>query len=260
MAEDTLKSFYPRIEILDDDYEIKLLHRKRRIAVLLPHDYYQTDKKYPVLYLHDGQNLFDEYAPYGNWGIDKSLDKLAQHNKGDVIIVAIDHGGKLRIQEYLPYATPRYTEAEGNLYIEFMLRELKPMIDKRYRVLPDRIHTGIGGSSLGGLISLYAGFRYTEVFGKMMIFSPSLWISDEIYKLAKSYKPAGPTDIYLYAGGMESANHYGRVLRLDNMLQEKRKYDGFNLNFVLNPIGRHMEIHWGAQFPLAVDWLFYDKY
>ena len=153
MTGEAINTFYPRIEILDNAYEIHQLGRTRRIAVLLPHNYYQTDKKYPVLYLHDGQNLFDEYAPYGNWGVDKSLEKLARSGFGDVIIVAIDHGGVLRIQEYLPYSTPRYTEAEGHLYLKFMLEDLKPMIDNKYRVLRNREATGIGGSSLGGLIS-----------------------------------------------------------------------------------------------------------
>ena len=260
MTGEVLNSYYPRIEILDEAYEIPQLGRNRRISVLLPHDYYQTDKKYPVLYLHDGQNLFDEYAPYGNWGVDKTMESLAKKGIGDVIIVAIDHGGVLRIQEYLPYSTPRYTEAEGNLYLKFMLDDLKPMIDSRFRVKTDRKSTGIGGSSLGGLISLYAGFKHTDVFGNMMIFSPSLWISEEIYIMAKDFSPKGPTDIYLYAGGMESANHYGQVLRLENILQEKRRHDDFDLIFSHNPTGQHKEIHWGEQFPLALKWLYYNKY
>ncbi|HRO09485.1 MAG TPA: alpha/beta hydrolase-fold protein [Saprospiraceae bacterium] len=260
MTDQLTKSYQPIIEILDSGFEIPQLGRKRRIAVLLPYDYYESDKKYPVLYLHDGQNLFDEYAPYGNWGIDKSLVSLSEEGIFNAIIVAIDHGGELRIQEYLPYSTPRYTQAEGDLYIRFMLEDLKPMIEEKYRVLGDRASTGIGGSSLGGLISLYAGFQHPDKFGKMMIFSPSLWISEAIYTLAKTFTPGGPTDIYLYAGGMESANHYGQVMRLDNILQEKRKYDGFDVIFAHNPSGRHSEINWGQQFPIAFKWLFYSKY
>lgn len=260
MIMEAIRPYYPVIEIIDEAYEIPQLGRQRRVSVLLPHDYFNTSKKYPVLYLHDGQNLFDEYAPYGNWGIDASLEKLAAQGLGEIIIVAIDHGGPLRIQEYLPYSTPRYTEAEGHLYLSFMLEDLKPFIDGRYRVLPGRENTGIGGSSLGGLISLYAGFTYPDIFGKKMIFSPSLWISDEIYEMARSFVPKGATDIYLYAGGMESANHYGQVLRLETILQEKRRYTGFDLTFSHNPTGQHREIHWGEQFPLALKWLFFNKY
>ncbi|MBK9254407.1 MAG: alpha/beta hydrolase [Saprospiraceae bacterium] len=258
--ESAQKIYYPKIEILAEEYEIPQLDRKRRISVLLPHNYEKTEKRYPVLYLHDGQNLFDEYAPYGNWGVDKSLARLSHEGYGDVIIVAIDHGGKLRIQEYLPYNTPRYTDVQGELYLKFMLEDLKPMIDSKYRVLPDRKHTGIGGSSLGGLISLYAGMTYKHVFGKMMIFSPSLWISEEIYHKAKSFIPYDKTDIFLYAGGMESANHYGNVLRLENLLQQKRKYDDFDIIFSHNPSGEHREIHWGEQFPQALKWLYFSKY
>lgn len=260
MIQSATRPYYPIIDIIDDAYEIPQLRRHRRIAVLLPYDYHTSGKSYPVMYLHDGQNLFDEYAPYGNWGVDKSLEDLASKGLGDVIIVAIDHGGELRIQEYLPYTTPRYTEAEGNLYIDFMLNDLKPMIDSRYRVKSDRKSTGIGGSSLGGLISLYAGIRYSEVFGNMMIFSPSLWISEEIYKMAMMYEPAGQTDIYLYAGGMESANHYAQVAQLDNILQSKRHMANLDVIFSHNPQGQHKEIHWGHQFPLALKWLYFSKF
>jgi len=250
----------PIIEILAEEYEIPQLGRKRRISVLLPHDYYETNKRYPVLYVHDGQNLFDDYAPYGNWGIDKSLENLSAEGKGDVIIVAIDHGGVLRIKELLPYSTLKYSEAEGQLYLKFMMETLKPMIDVRYRVRPDRENTGIGGSSLGGLLSLYAGIKYKHIFSKMLIFSPSLWISDEIYNMARTFVPFGQTDIYLYAGGMESANHYGNVLRLESILQEKRKYDYFDVIFCHNPSGEHKEIYWGQQFPVAMKWLYHQKY
>jgi predicted alpha/beta superfamily hydrolase len=260
MIQHITRPYYPIIEILDEAYEIPQLGRHRRIAVLLPHDYYQSDKTYSVLYLHDGQNLFDEYAPYGNWGIDGALAKLASEGLSDVIVVAIDHGGVLRIQEYLPYSTPRYTEAEGYLYIKFMLDDLKPMIDSKYRVKSGRKSTGIGGSSLGGLISLYAGFKHHDVFGNLMIFSPSLWISEEIYEMAHDFQPQYPTDIYLYAGGMESANHFAQVSRLDKILQEKRWKDEFDIIFSQNPTGQHKEIHWGQQFPLALRWLYFSKF
>jgi predicted alpha/beta superfamily hydrolase len=260
MIQNQTRPYYPIIDVIDDAYEIPQLKRHRRIAVLLPHDYHRSGKSYPVMYLHDGQNLFDEYAPYGNWGVDKTLESLSSQGLGDVIIVAIDHGGVLRIQEYLPYSTPRYTEAEGNLYLDFMLYDLKPMIDARYRVKADRKSTGIGGSSLGGLISLYAGMRYPDVFGNMMIFSPSLWISDEIYKMAMDYNPSDETDIYLYAGGMESANHYAQVAQLDSILQSKRSSTNLDVIFSHNPLGQHKEIHWGHQFPLALKWLYFSKF
>ncbi|MBK8390332.1 MAG: alpha/beta hydrolase [Saprospiraceae bacterium] len=244
---------YPKIEIIDEAYEIPQLGRSRRISVLLPFDYDQTDKEYAVLYLHDGQNLFNEYAPYGNWAVDKALKLLADHGYSDLIVVAIDHGGELRIKELLPYNTQRFRESEGELYLNFMMHTLKPMIDSRYRVRKGRESTGIGGSSLGGLISLYAGFNFSSVFGKLMIFSPSLWVSKKIYHEAEFMNFHEPTTMYLYAGGMESPTHLQNVNKLNEILVRK---DNLTLRYVTNPEGKHQEVFWGEQFPMAVDFLY----
>lgn len=253
-------SFRPIIEVIDNNFEIPQLQRTRRISVLLPHDYYDTDKNYPVLYLHDGQNLFDDYAPYGNWGVDKALERLSSLGKSDLIIVAIDHGGELRIKELLPFKTRRFKDSEGELYLQFMMDTLKPLIDGKYRVKHGRESTGIGGSSLGGLISLYAGFRYPDVFGKLLIFSPSLWISNDIYMLALNFPNNYHTDFYLYAGGLESETHLDSVTKLAQILTGKNAFNGnIDIKFVTNPNGRHQEVYWGEQFPLAADFLFFKK-
>jgi predicted alpha/beta superfamily hydrolase len=137
------KSYQPIIEIIEEDYEIPQLKRRRRISALLPHDYHQVEKKYPVLYLHDGQNLFDENSPYGNWAIDQSLGEMAASGFGDIIVVAVDHGGEDRINEYMPFNSSEYGKGQGKLYIRFLMESLKPYIDKKYRVLSDGAHTGI---------------------------------------------------------------------------------------------------------------------
>ncbi|MBK8112306.1 MAG: hypothetical protein IPK46_19315 [Saprospiraceae bacterium] len=103
----------PLINVIDEDYLIPHLNRRRRVAALLPHNYATSNKTYPVLYLHDGQNLFDDHAPFGNWGVDKQLAVLAELGI-EVIVIAIDHGGKERIAEYLPYDNPKFTEKKGN--------------------------------------------------------------------------------------------------------------------------------------------------
>jgi predicted alpha/beta superfamily hydrolase len=250
--------YYPNIEILAEEYEIPQLNRKRRISVLLPHDYNYSGRYYPVLYLHDGQNLFDDYAPFGNWGVDKTLAHLSSMGLGDVIVVAIDHGGSLRIQEYLPFENHRFKESEGQLYLKFMMENLKPIIDSKYRVKSSRDSTGIGGSSMGGLISLYAGLSYPEIFGKLMIFSPSLWISSEIFTMARNYTCEWPTRMYLYAGGMESDTHYDNVRLLYNLMKLKRSANAeLKLKMAHNPEGRHSEIFWGEQFPEALQWLYH---
>ena len=157
-----MKNYQPIIEIIEEDYEIPQLKRHRRIAVLLPFDYYENDKEYPVLYLHDGQNLFDEESPFGNWAIDQSLGRLASQGSGDVVVVSIDHGGEDRLNEYLPFNTRKYGKGQGKLYIQFLMETLMPYVEKHFRVLTDGDHTGIGGSSMGALISLYAGLSFPD--------------------------------------------------------------------------------------------------
>ena len=113
----TLTDFNPIIETIEEAYEIPQLNATRRISALLPHNYYTSEKRYPVLYLQDGQNLFNTMAQYGDWAIDKSLAKLAENGLADIIIIAINHGEEERISEYLPYYHPRFGQGKGNFYI-----------------------------------------------------------------------------------------------------------------------------------------------
>ena len=147
----------PIIEVIEQDYEIPQLGVKRKISALLPADYHDTDKVYPVLYLQDGQNLFNPHAPFGDWGIDHSLTGLAEQGMTDIIIIAIDHGEEERIYEYSPYYNPLFGEGKGKQYVSFLTDTLVPYINEHFRVSTRRHDTGIGGSSMGGLISLYAG-------------------------------------------------------------------------------------------------------
>ena len=252
------QTFLPVIRVIEEAYEIPQLGRERRIAALLPHDYEQTDKKYPVLYLNDGQNLFDDNAPFGNWGVDKSLAWMASKGLREVIIIAIDHGHKDRITEYAPFSNRRVGEAEGKLYLRFLLETLKPYVDKHFRVLADAPNTGIGGSSMGGLISLYAGFAFPKVFTKWMVFSPSMWIAPRIYRMAKNFSHVyHPSSLYLYAGAQESKNHLPNVLRLSEILmQTGLTADQFKMELSINPEGTHSEHFWGIEFPKAVQWLY----
>jgi predicted alpha/beta superfamily hydrolase len=250
----------PIIKVIEENYEIPQLNATRKISALLPHDYYETDKSYPVLYLQDGQNLFHPEAPYGNWAIDKSMGKLKQEGFGDIIIVAVDHGEEERINEYLPYNHPRFGEGKGKFYIQFLIQKLIPYINKNFRTLSDFKHTGIGGSSMGGLISLHAGLRNPKVFGKLMIFSPSLWISKVIFDHTKSFRPLEKSKIYLYAGGKESIEHLPNAKRLGTIIKDKM-VNGYHIDFhfSINNDGSHSEIYWREEFPKAVKWLFYNQ-
>lgn len=252
------QQFYPLVQVIEEDYEIPQLGRHRRISALLPHDYEESDQVYSVLYLNDGQNLFDPHAPYGSWAIDKSLELLASRGLKDVIIITIDHGGGDRISEYLPYGTERFGDGEGELYLEFIEKTLKPYVDKKYRVHTGREHTGIGGSSMGGLISLYAGMAHPHVFGKMMIFSPSLWITEEIFDLAKAWQPEEETYLYLYAGQKESAEHFPNVRKLFIIFDQFAKFnEHFRLKLSIDPSGTHSEAFWRKEFSKALAWLYF---
>lgn len=255
-----MSDFDPIIEVIEEEYEIPHLNVRRKISALLPYDYYRTTRQYAVLYLQDGQNLFNPEAPYGDWAINKSLGKLASIGIKDIIIIAIDHGDQKRILEYLPYDHPRFGQGKGKLYIRFMIEKLIPYVNSHYRTLTGYENTGIGGSSMGGLISLYAGLKKPEVFGKMMIFSPSLWISDKIFKHAKTFKPLPLSKIYVYAGGRESQTHLPNVQRLESVFKKKlNKGIYFDMEVSVNHLGEHGEVYWREEFPRALKWLFFNN-
>lgn len=156
------------------------LRRERIIRLYLPPSYATSERRYPVLYMHDGQNLFDAATGYaGEWQVDETLDKLAAAGKLEVMVVGIDNGGELRNQELVPYTHPDIAKSEGEAYLKFIVDELKPYIDSHYRTLPDRDHTGLMGSSLGGLITHHAGQHYSQVFGRLGVLSPSYWVAGD---------------------------------------------------------------------------------
>ena len=145
----------PNVHLLDADFFMPQLNRSRRIMIYLPPDYETSQKRYPVLYMHDGQNLFDDATSFsGEWGVDESLNEL--HSQGDYgcIVVGIDNGGGLRIDELAPWLNTNYNEGgEGAQYMDFIVETLKPHVDANYRTFTGREFTAIMGSSLVGLIS-----------------------------------------------------------------------------------------------------------
>jgi predicted alpha/beta superfamily hydrolase len=191
------------VSILDTAFAIPELGRARRVWIYLPPDYASSGKTYPVLYMHDGQNVFDAATAYaGEWGVDEALDSL--HAAGDpgVIVVAVDNGGELRMREYSPWVHPQHGGGEGDEYADFLARTLKPWIDRHYRTRPGPESTGIMGSSMGGLISLHAALRHPGVFGRVGVFSPSLWFSDSVFVAARGGVASGPRPrMYFVSGG-----------------------------------------------------------
>ncbi len=254
------QEFMPSKQLISESFYIPQLDKTRKIWALLPYDYYISEKKYPVLYLQDAQNLFDEGSQYGNWEIDKKLSILAEYGRGDVIVIAIEHGDEDRIKEYVFGSNSITPEGEGKKYIRFVTDYLKPYIDQHFRTLPDRENTGIGGSSLGGLISIYGGLLYPEVYSKLLIFSPSLWVVPHInFPMLQFYNPF-KTKIYIYGGEKEGAKMTERIHEFARKLET---WENHNIDFEekvsINPEGTHKEYYWSQEFPKAIEWLYFDS-
>jgi metallo-beta-lactamase class B len=243
----------PQVRLLDSVFQIPQLNRKRRIWIYLPKGYATSSEKYPVLYMNDGQNLFNEQtAAFGEWGVDECLDSLQQKLNKRCIVVGIDHGGDKRMNEYNPYSNQKYGEGEGQAYAEFLAKTLKPYIDSKYRTLRGPENTGIAGSSMGGLISLYTVFQYPDVFGAAGVFSPSLSIAPEIFADAEKFNTPSQPKFYLYAGSKESAEMVPGMEKMAGILQKKQRYI---LRSVINPLGQHNETYWRREFPGFYSWL-----
>ena len=252
-------AFLPQIQVISEKFEIPQLIKTRRITALLPHDYHLTEKRYPVLYLQDGQNLFDDHAPFGNWAVDKKLAVMAERGLADIIIVSIDHAEEERVAEFTPSYQTHLGVGDGKKYTRFLADTLKPYVDQHFRTLPDRIHTGIGGSSMGGLISIYAGLMYPEVYGRLMVFSPSLWVAPNIPHFELPYDQPVAARIYIYAGEKEGSSMIPNINRYREALQRKgMNMTHFDFRLSIDPEGIHNEEHWGREFPKAVEWLFFN--
>ena len=254
------KEFYPIVEIISDKFFIPQLNKTRKIWALLPYNYNKTDKTYPVLYLQDAQNLFNEGSAFGNWEIDQKMSILAEYGRGDVIIIAIENGSEDRIKEYVLDHNSITENAEGKKYLRFLADTLKPYVDSVYRTKPERKFTGIGGSSLGGLISIYSGFLYPEVYSKLMIFSPSLWINPENNFPQMNFKNPYDIKVYMYGGEMEGSQMTERIGLFEKTMEgwEDSHSLQFEFKVSINLDGKHQEFFWSQEFPRAVEWLFYD--
>ena len=252
--------FFPIAEIISEKFFIPQLNRTRKIWALLPHDYRETEKTYPVLYLQDAQNLFNEGSPFGNWEIDQKMSILTEYGRGNVIIIAIENGSEDRIKEYVLDNESITQNAEGKKYIRFLADTLKPYVDSVYRTKPEREFTGIGGSSLGGLISIYSGFLYPEVYSKLMIFSPSLWINPENNYPQMNFKNPYDIKVYMYGGEKEGSEMTERIHLFEETMEgwENSLSLQFSFKISINPEGRHQEFYWSQEFPRAMEWLFFD--
>ena len=251
-------NFLPSVHLISEEFEMPQLNKKRKIWALLPYDYETSTESYPVLYLQDAQNLFNEQAKYGNWEIDKKLAVMSEYKIGKIIIIAIEHAEQDRIKEYNVGKTVLGV-GQGKKYIRFITDTLKPFVDKKFRTKSEREFTGIGGSSMGGLVSIFSGLMYPEVYGKLMIFSPSLWVVPKMDFSKIDFSEPGDTKIYLYAGGDESTTMIEHVKKFKkNMIQNDFVDDKMKIKLSINMLGKHNERYWSDEFPKAIEWLYFN--
>ena len=247
----------PGVHVLAQRLAMPGLGRERTLRLYLPPSYESAPgKRYPVIYMHDGQNLFDDATSYaGEWGVDETMDAFARMRGFEAIVVGIDNGGEERLRELSPWTNPKYGAAQGEQYMAFVVDVVKPFVDTHYRTRPDREDTAIAGSSMGGLISHYALLRYPQVFGKAAIFSPSYWFSNEVYTQTAAHPwPAG-TRSYFYIGGREGDESVADVRRMLPLLATP-DHAVRDVTLHVEPDAQHNERAWRAEFPRAVAWLF----
>nr|WP_243694649.1 alpha/beta hydrolase-fold protein [Flavobacterium psychrotolerans] len=233
--------------------EATQLQTTKKIWMYLPKNYATSTKKYPVIYIHDAQNVFDSKTSYsGEWNVDEKLDSL----NAQVIVVGIEHGNDKRIEELTPYKNEKYGGGKADSYLEFIVKTLKPEIDKKYRTKTNARNTIIMGSSLGGLVSYYAILKYPTVFGKAGIFSPAFWINrKEIIELTENTKKLN-TKIYFLCGDNEGDKDMVSDLnKIEDLVSGKRCECMKLTKKRIVKGGQHNEKLWRDGFVNAYLWL-----
>lgn len=251
--------------LITDDVYSPQRDNRRSVLVWLPPTYRLSDRRYPVIYMHDGDNLFDAYSSYaGEWGVDETLTALARVGI-EAIVVGLPNMGEQRFHEYNPFG------GAGEDYIRFIIDTVKPMIDGEFRTLHGADHTGIAGSSMGGLISLFGYLRYPEVFRLCGAFSPVFWLDgDALYEMVLA-ETAAQGRVYLDVGGKEGeviARHMPDAFDSPNDADRayrdgvRRLRDGFKQNgyantllYLEDPDAAHNEPAWAARLPSALRFL-----
>ncbi len=256
------------VSVLDSAFYMPQLDKTRRIWLYLPPDYKDSDKTYPVIYMQDGQNLFDTNTSYaGSWEVEKTLNRLFQEkNDYGVIVVGIDNGEQERVDEYTPWPHEKYGGGEGEAYITFIAETLKPYIDKHYRTRKEAQYTALIGSSLGALISTYGGVKYPARFQKIGALSPAYWINLQELRqyIQKSKSDLSNMRIYSIAGAEEAVSGYQESRFVSNniqMIDKALRNKGLkkrNTKIQIDQDGEHNEKYWRREFGKIYQWLFKD--
>ena len=234
--------------------EAPQLKTTKNIWVYLPKNYTASTKKYPVIYMHDAQNLFDASTSYaGEWDIDETLDSI----NAQVIIIGIEHGGDKRMDELTPFKHEKYGGGKADDYLDFIVHTLKPKVDATYRTKTNTRNTAIFGSSLGGLVSFYAAIKYPDTFGKVGCFSPSFWFGrkdlNDLLAKTKDFN----TKVYFLCGDNEGdADVIPDMKNVEHWVNSKRcECKKLNKEVIVKG-GQHNEKLWRESFKKAYLWLF----
>ncbi|NBU80748.1 MAG: alpha/beta hydrolase [Flavobacteriaceae bacterium] len=233
--------------------EAPKLNTIKKIWLYLPKGYNTSTQKYPVIYMHDGQNLFDTKTSFaGEWNVDETLDSI----NAKVIVVGIETNDK-RMEELTPFKNQKYGGGKANDYLDFIVNTLKPKIDATYRTKTSAKNTAVFGSSLGGLVSFYAAIKYPEVFGKVGCFSPAFWFNRKEMNEVMQKTTDFNTKVYFLCGDsegdadvitdMETVEHWVNTKRCECKKLNKK---------VIVSGGQHNEKLWRESFKKAYLWLF----
>jgi predicted alpha/beta superfamily hydrolase len=243
-------------------FRSRFLRNQRDLIVYLPPGYdSQPFTRFPVLYLHDGQNLFDRATAFGgvDWNVHGAADRLI--TAGEVtplFIVGIYNAGKSRIHEYTPTKAPKLGGGRSDRYAKFLIQEVMPFMQHEYRILTDSRLTGIGGSSLGGLLSLYLGLKMPRTFGKIAALSPSVWWNQRmILRFAATAAPVQPRpSIWLDIGTKEGPRIVPDVEQFRDILLKKGWCLGEDLHYERVEGGEHNEAAWAQRIGRVLQFLY----
>jgi predicted alpha/beta superfamily hydrolase len=230
------------------------LQNYRDVLIALPASAEQGDRRYPVIYMQDGQNLFDPATSFaGDWSL---LDTLTDHAAAghEAIVVGIEHTRGFRKSEYSPFHDPVHGGGDGDRYLEFLVETLKPLVDRAFPTLEGPAHTAIAGASLGGLVSLFALLQRPDVFGAAGALSPSAWVADEaLLEMVGAASPRGR--VWLDLGTGEDERLVRSVRRLHDRLVARGWREGHDLRYREDEGAEHHESAWGARFRDALPFL-----
>jgi len=251
------------------EFHSRVFHNTRLLRVWLPPGYDEPQnaaRRYPVLYLNDGQNLFESATSFTGveWQVDEAADQLIRERVvRPLIIVGIDNAGKARMREYMPFRSlnPMMVRVQGQSYPTFLMKEVMPFITRNYRVASGPQNTGLGGSSLGALTALYTAAVRPGVIGRLLLESPSLWASNRyIIRYSRNVK-AWPDRIYLATGTAEAGNPDRDCSMVDDVRElaailRRSGMDDRDLRLVIDEGATHHESAWAKRFPEALKFLF----